>query len=266
MKRPPSVIACTRLLSNLGLFCLSVIGFDSCEQLAKPQVSEATVQTHPLSAGAKVKIESSCGAIVVSGWDREECRVEAVKRAGDSRELALITLEADATGDRVSVRATSPPGVGSNSNRGPRVDIRVWVPRDAELEHVVSGRGDVAITDTDGDVVATSVNGSVLVERATGNLRLRCVNGRTVARLIALTPGRHVDLETVNGSTSVSLPVDASVDVSAQVTNGSVMSDLGLPIEPDFPAGRKMEGRLGRGGATVSARTANGSVSIWKGR
>lgn len=41
---------------------------------------------------------------------------------------------------------------------------------------------------------------------------------------------------------------------------------LGLPIEPDFPAGRKMTGQLGAGGATVHARTANGSVSIWKGR
>jgi DUF4097 and DUF4098 domain-containing protein YvlB len=110
------------------------------------------------------------------------------------------------------------------------------------------------------------VNGSVLVERATGNLRLKCINGRTVAWLSALAPGRHVDLETVNGSTSVSLPLEASVDVSARVTNGSVTSDLGLPIEPDFPAGRKMFGRIGTGGATVSARTVNGSVSIWKRR
>jgi hypothetical protein len=264
--RLPCGTECLRLVPKLVLLCLSMISFDSCEQLAKPQITEETVQTYPLSAGAKVKVESSCGAISVSGWDREECRVEAITRASGSAELALTTLEVDAPGDRVSIRATAPPGTGSNPNQGPRVDIRMWVPRDAELENIVSGRGDVTITDTDGNVVACSVNGSVLVERVTGDLTLKCVNGRTVARLSTLGIGQRVDLETVNGSTTVVLPVEASVEVSAQVVNGNVISDLGLPIEPDFPAGRKMEGRLGRGGATVSARTANGSVSIWKGR
>ena len=264
--RPPSGITNLRFLPNLVLLCLSMIGFDSCEQLAKPQITEETVQTYRLSAGAKVKVESSCGAISVSGWDREECRVEAVRRASGSAELALITLEVDAMGDSVSIRATAPPGSGSNPNHGPRVDIRMWVPHDAELENIVSGRGEVTIIDTDGSVVAWSMNGSVIAERTRGNLALKCVNGRTVARLSTLANGQRVDLETVNGSTTVVLPAQASVEVSAQVVNGNVISDLGLLIGSDFPTGRKMEGRLGTGGATVSARTVNGSVSIWKGR
>ncbi len=265
MRITPSVAECLRPLPNLVLLCLSMISFDSCERMAKPQVSEETVQTYPLDAGAKVKIESSCGAISVTGWDREECRVEAVKRASDSALLALINVEVDANGDHASIRATAPPGTGSNPNQGPRVDIRMWVPRDAKLENVVSGRGDVTIRDTDGDVAASSVNGSVWVERATGDLTLKCVNGKTITRLSTLVAGQCVDLETVNGSTTVTLPVEASVEVSAQVVNGSVVSDLGLPIEPEFPAGRKMEGRLGAGGATVHARTLNGSVTVWKG-
>jgi hypothetical protein len=211
--RLPSEITCLRLLPNLVLFCLSMIGFDSCEPMAKTQITEETAQSYALSAGARVKIESSCGAISISGWDREECRVEAVKRASDSAELALITLDLEAAGDRVSIRAKAPPGTGRNPNQGPRVDIRMWVPRDAELENIVSGRGDVTIIDTDGSVVASSVNGSVLVERSTGNLTLKCVNGRTVARLSTLANGQRVDLETINGSTTVVLPVEASLEV-----------------------------------------------------
>jgi DUF4097 and DUF4098 domain-containing protein YvlB len=115
-------------------------------------------------------------------------------------------------------------------------------------------------------VAATSVNGSVLVERSTGKLTLKCVNGKTVALLSTLAMGQRVDLETVNGSTTVVLPVDASAEVSAYVANGNIMSDLGLPVTDDIPAGRKMEGRLGAGDATVSARTANGSVTIRKRR
>jgi hypothetical protein len=254
-----------RFLPNLSVVCLAVISLDSCEELSRPQVTEESVQSWPLSAGAIVRVESSCGAILVAGWDREECKLEVVKRAGDSAQLALMTVEADTNEARLKVRATAPPGTGSDPNQGPRVDIRLWVPRDAVLESIVTGRGDITISDTDGGVVATSVNGSVLVERATGNLSLKCVNGRTVARLSALRPGSRLELETINGSTSVSLPMGASVDVSAHAANGSVMSDLGLPIEADFPAGRKMVGRLGAGGVTVSARTINGSVSVWKG-
>jgi hypothetical protein len=255
-----------RVLPNLLLFCLSMIGFDSCEQLAKLRIMEETAQTNPLSARAKVKVESSCGAITVTGWDREEWRVEAARWASDAAELALITMEIDATEDHVSIRATTPPGAGSNPNDGPRIDIRMWVPHDAELENIISGRGHVVIQDIAGNVVATSVNGSVLVERSTGNLTLKCVNGRTVALLSTVASGQRVDLETVNGSTTVVLPVDASAEVSAYVANGNIMSDLGLPITDDFPAGRKMEGRLGAGDATVSARTANGSVTIRKRR
>ena len=255
-----------RIFPNLLLFCLSMIGFDSCEQLAKLRIMEETVQSSDLSAGAKVKVESSRGSITVTGWDRAEWRVEAARWASDAAELALITMEIDATEDHVSIRATSPPGTGSNPNDGPRIDIRMWIPHKAELEHIISGRGDVTITDTAGDVVASSVNGSVLVERSAGNLTLKCVNGRTVALLSTLAMGQRVDLETVNGSTTVVLPVGASAAVSAHVANGNIMSDLGLPITDDFPAGRKMEGRLGAGGATVSARTANGSVTIRKRR
>ena len=256
----------SRILPNLLLFCLSMIGFDSCEQMAKLRIMEETVKSYPLSARAKVKVESSRGSITVTGWDRAEWRVEAARWASDAAELALITMEIDATEDHVSIRATAPPGTGSNPNDGPRTDIRMWVPHEAELEHIISGRGDVTITDTAGEVVASSVNGSVLVERSAGNLTLKCVNGRTVALLSTLAMGQRVDLETVNGSTTVVLPVDASAAVSAHVANGNIMSDLGLPITDDFPAGRKMEGRLGAGDATVSARTANGSVTIRKRR
>ena len=117
----------------------------------------------------------------------------------------------------------------------------------------------------DGDVVASSVNGSVVAEGTTGNLELKCVNGRSVARLTDLGRGRCADLETVNGSISIVLPTQASADIYAHVVNGSLMSDLGLPIKPDFPVGQEMEGRVGTGGATVRARTVNGSVAIWKG-
>jgi hypothetical protein len=262
--RSISGISYFRPLPNLLIFCLSMLGFDSCEQLTKLRIMEETSQTYPLSPGARVKVGNSCGAITVSGWDRAEWRVDAARWASDSAELALITMEVDATEDYVSIHATTPPGAASSSQVGPRIDIRMWVPRNAELENILSGRGHVTIQDIAGDVVARSVNGSVLVERATGNLTLKCVNGRTVALLSALAIGQGVDLETVNGSTTVVLPIDASADVSAYVANGNVLSDLGLPIMDVFPAGRKMEGRLGVGGAVVNARSANGSVSIRK--
>jgi hypothetical protein len=192
--------------------------------------------------------------------------VEAVKRAGNPAELALIVLGIEVHGNRVSIRADAPSGPASDPDLGPRVDLQLWVPRNVELANIVSGRGEVTISNTTGGAVAMCVNGSVLVERSAGDLRLKCVNGRTVARLFALENGRCVELETVNGSTTVVLPPAAAVDVSASVLNGNVVSDLGLPVEPDFPAGRKMEGRLGGGGATVRAHTVNGSVAVWKGR
>jgi DUF4097 and DUF4098 domain-containing protein YvlB len=116
----------------------------------------------------------------------------------------------------------------------------------------------------DGEVVATSVNGTVTADQTTGNLKLYCVNGKTTARLSALAAGRCIDLETVNGSTTMVLPGDAAADITARVANGNLRCAFPLPIEPEFPAGTRIEGRLGAGGAKVNARCANGSVSIQK--
>jgi hypothetical protein len=94
-------ITWARLLPNLALLCLSLLSLESCEQQARLPVTEESAQTHPLAAGATVQIESACGDIAVSGWDREECRVEAVKRAGNPAELALIVLGIEVHGNRV---------------------------------------------------------------------------------------------------------------------------------------------------------------------
>lgn len=253
-----------QFLTHLLLAGLVGADLSSCQPSVNREVTEVWRQGFPLAADGQVVVENPTGAVWIAGWDRAEVQIEAVKRARDPRELEGIAIRVDPTPERVEVRSVLPRGPAQRPADLPRVDYTMHVPRGASLENIAAGRGAVTVTRVAGPVVASSVNGSVTAEDTGGPLKLHCVNGRVVARVSALAAGQVIELETVNGSTSVVLPATAAADVVARVVNGNLSCDFPLPIELDHPAGLKLEGRLGEGGARVTARTVNGLVRIGK--
>ena len=74
----------------------------------------------------------------------------------------------------------------------------------------------------------------------------------------------HNRLGTTNGTVRLTLPRDASANVEAGTVNGSAHCDFDLD-EGARVSRRKVEGRIGRGGARFELRTVNGSASIDRG-
>lgn len=251
-----------QFLTHLLLAGLVGADLTSCQTSVTREVSEGWQRSLPLAADGHVVVENPTGAVWIAGWDRAEVQIEAVKRARDRRELEGIAIQVDHTPGRVEVRSVLPRHPGRRAADLPRVDYTMHVPRGASLESVAAGRGAVTVKGIAGSVVASSVNGSVTAEDTGGDLKLHCVNGRVVARVSTLAAGQVIELETVNGSTSVVLPARAAADVVARVVNGDLSCDFPLPVEPDHPAGLKLEGRVGGGGARVTARTVNGLVRV----
>jgi hypothetical protein len=253
-----------QLLTHLLLAGLVGADLSSCQPSVTREVTAVSCHRHALTADGRVAVENPTGDIWIAAWDREEVQIEAVKRARDPAELDRIAIRVDRSPDRFEVRTDLPRGLGARPTDLPRVDYTVHVPRGARLATITAGRGAVTVKGVAGAVVASSVNGSVTAEDTGGDLKLHCVNGRVVARVNALAAGQVIELETVNGSTGVVLPAAAAADVAARVVNGTLSCDFPLSVEPDDPAGLKLEGRLGGGGARVTARTVNGLVRIGK--
>jgi len=96
----------------------------------------------------------------------------------------------------------------------------------AALETV---NGDVHAQDLDGDLDLETVNGKVEARGVRRSLEAHTVNGNLVAEAVAASNGSSIELQTVNGAVTLTLPKDARFDVSASTMHGSIASTFALP-------------------------------------
>jgi Putative adhesin len=227
---------------------------------AHDNVREEFHQTYPLAAGGRVSLHNVNGSIHVTAWDRNEVKVDAIKRGEDQKALDEAEIVVDARADAVEIR-TKYPG-DCHDCHGASIDYTVTVPRGAALASINSVNGAVTIEGVSGAIKASSVNGRVEVSRAEGDVDVSTVNGRvgtTFARLSA----KHISLSTVNGGISLGLPKDVSAHLKASTVHGSLSSDFDLPVRhAGWGPGSTLDTQIGSGGAEISLRTVNGGINL----
>jgi hypothetical protein len=187
-------------------------------------------------------------------------RIEAVKHAGSERALEELKVEIVGEGDRLSVRTLYPRprwmgGAGS-------VEYRVSVPRGVRVR-VSNVNGRVEVDGVAGALRASTVNGSVDVTGAGGEVEATAVNGSVEVDVARVDPSGRSEIRTTNGSVRLTLPRDTSAEVEAHTVNGSVHCDFDLTGVSK--SRRKIEGRIGSGGARFELGTVNGSAHIDRG-
>lgn len=220
----------------------------------------AVNESRPLAKNGHFSIDNTNGRVEVTGWDQAEVKIEATKRAGSERSLEELRIEIDAEADDVRVRTRYPRprwmgGAG-------RVDYVVHVPRTARVS-VENVNGRVEISDVTAEVEASTVNGSVEVREASGEVEVSTVNGSVEASLSRVDPQGRSRLHATNGSVRLTLPADVNAEIEASTVNGGVGCDFDL--EGGRKSRRKLEGRIGSGGARFDLGTVNGSVNIDRG-
>ena len=217
-------------------------------------------ETRPLPANGELSLENVNGTVELAAWDEAKVRIEAVKHAASERALEELKVEIVGEGDRLSVRTRYPRprwmgGAG-------KVDYRVSVPRGARVR-VSNVNGRVRVNGVGGAVKASTVNGSVDVTGAGGGVEASAVNGSVEVAMARVDPAGRSQLSTTNGSVRLTLPREASADVEAHTVNGSVGCDFELAGASK--SRRKIEGRIGDGGARFELGTVNGSARIDRG-
>jgi DUF4097 and DUF4098 domain-containing protein YvlB len=223
--------------------------------------ARATVdESRPLPAGGSFSLENTNGEVTVAGWDEARVRIEAVKRAASERALEELKVEIVGEGDRLSVRTRQPRG--GLFGRGGQVDYRISLPRSARVR-VENVNGRVEVEGVEGALDVSTVNGSVSVAGAAGAVDASSVNGTVEVDVARVDPAGRSRLKTTNGTVRLTLPRDASADVEAGTVNGSVACDFDLA--DGRKSRRKIEGRIGAGGARFDLATVNGSVHVDRG-
>ena len=199
------------------------------------------VARYPLRPAGSVSVENVQGDVRVEAWDRAEVEVAVLKRAlGPSANPDDVRIEVESDGSKLAVRATYP----APSEEPVRVDFRLRVPRQVQLERLRTVVGDIRVRDIEGMVNARTLNGSIAVS------------------LRSLAEGSApVEMETVNGHLYLGLPAEANADLQLSTVAGRIDGNYTFKVS-EVPGDAWWRTTLGHGGAKVRLRTVRGNIHL----
>jgi len=222
-------------------------------------------QTYAITSDGRIELDNINGAVHISGWDRNEVKVDAVKYADNKERLEEAKIEIDSGKDYLSIRTKYPRhdntwNWGSHDNPA-GVEYTLTVPRSARLDEIKLINGALDITGVSGEVRASCINGRLEAHDISGRAKLSTINGRLDARFAQLS-GQDIDLNSVNGSLELTIPSDSNAEVEASTVSGSINNDFGLHVNNHRYVGHDLRGEIGKGGSHIRLSDVNGRIEI----
>lgn len=215
-------------------------------------------QTYNLNSTGQVSLENINGSVQITGWDRNEVKVDAVKSAESEDMLSRIKIGVTSSPDGIYIKTDFPHDMfGHHGNWS--VNYTLMVPKRAALEKIDLVNGSIEIRNISGDVHASSVNGAVDARDLSGAVHLSAVNGPIQAAFSELSD--PVSASSVNGPITIALPAGVHASVSASTLNGSIDNNFGMRVTGHL-VGHSLEGSIGSGGAEISLKSVNGPIHI----
>jgi hypothetical protein len=154
---------------------------------------------------------------------------------------------------------------------------------DAQRVSLASVSGSVVVRGATGEVRASSVSGDVELERVAGDVEMHTVSGEVALRDVrakflrarstsgdvefdgTIDPAGRYDFGSHSGTIRLMLPSAVSAAIEVETYSGEVDSDFPIRLEPgEHSTGRprRLQFRIGGGGARVSAETFSGDIDI----
>jgi DUF4097 and DUF4098 domain-containing protein YvlB len=211
--------------------------------LAAPAVAseqnetERIDRTVPIRAGGQLRLKNFSGRVRITGSNRADVVVHAVRRAPRER-LDHIKLEILETGSGVSIEANRKDSDWKErDNNVVDTEFEIQVPVDVTLDVDVFS-SDVMVKDVRGRQHVKTFSGEIDVAGAEGAL----------------------DAETFSGDISVSLAQGASASVDFDSFSGSLKTDV--PMNYRSGSRRHIRADIGSGGTDYHFKTFSGDVRI----
>jgi DUF4097 and DUF4098 domain-containing protein YvlB len=236
---------------------------------AQEKVQEEFHQTYPLSPQGRVQLENINGSVRITGWDGSQMKVDAVKWAYTRERLNEAQIVVEASPDNISI-STKYPERDQNFtddrqgrlNNPATVEYVISVPRSARIDSVELINGDLQLEGLTNDVHASSINGMVTARGLTAEAKLSTINGNLDATFNQLDASKSINLASVNGGVTITLPSDASANLRASNVHGGIKNDFGLPVRKGEYVGYDLAGQLGAGATRIKLANVNGGINI----
>ena len=227
------------------------------------EVKEEFHKTVPLNADGRVSLDNINGGVEITGWNKSEVQIDAVKSASDQQKLNDITIEVNGSGNSVEIETKYAKHFMNNNPGG--VTYTLHVPQNARIDKINLVNGSMTVQKLTGEINANLVNGKVQASDLTGTADLATVNGTIEANYSSLTSVREIKLKSVNGTIDLKLPPSPNAEVEASTVNGGISTDFPLQVKGKW-VGKNMSGTLGSGGVRIELSNVNGSIHLGPGR
>ncbi len=179
-------------------------------------------------------------------------------------------IEVEDQDNTITVRDHSPGGGES---------VTITVPVDTSL-HLRSSNGSIRVEGVHGEIDAENHNGSLQILNVSGSVLANTHNSKITVTMDRVDPSKPSAFSTLNGSIDVTLPADLKAIMKMTTDNGSIYSDFDVNVsagravtQPNNTGDgryrvrfdRTIQGAInGGGGADLTFRSANGSITIRK--
>jgi DUF4097 and DUF4098 domain-containing protein YvlB len=248
------------LCTTSALLMLAAVGFASDQS----KLTEEFHQVYQISATGRIELENINGPVHITSWDRNEVKLDAVKRAWTKERLDEAKIDISSHEDSLSIRTEYPSHdngfEGDRRDNPASVEYTLVVPRKARLDEIKLVNGSLDVQDIAGEVHASCVNGRLQAHNLEGRAELSTVNGLLDATMGKLSSS-PLELSAVNGALRLTLPSDAKAELEANTVSGGISNDFGLPVSHRL-VGHSLRGQIGGGGTLVKLSNVNGHIEI----
>lgn len=223
-------------------------------------VEERVDRTIAFQPGGRLTLKTFSGEVRITGTDRNEVVIHAVRRATRER-LDRIRLEIEERGGEIRIEANRRDSSRRNENNNVvETDFVIEVPRETRLD----------ITTFSAPVDVTGVHGQHEIDGFSSRLRLTDVSGPVRAKTFsgavrlearAWSEGDEIDINTFSGDIELRLPDNARGELSFNSFSGDLTSDVPLTLQSR--RGRDLRASMNGGGSTrMQLKTFSGDATI----
>jgi DUF4097 and DUF4098 domain-containing protein YvlB len=240
------------------------LGISSPRAAAEVTESETVTRTVAFSPGATLTVRNFSGQIQITGTDRQDVSVQAVRRAPRER-LDRIKLDIREERGGVVIDANTRADSERSKDNVVETELTIEVPRQANLD-IDAFSSPVVVRDVSGSRHhVKTFSGDQKLEGVTGAVDAQTFSGSINLAAAGWKGNEELKLNTFSGQIDVQVPPNASGSVEVDTFSGDFSTDAPLTLRSKEK--RTIRADLaGTGDATASLRlrTFSGDVHLRK--
>ncbi len=223
--------------------------------------TETVDRNFPLEPGGELKLNNFSGRIHITGSNRNNVVIHAVRRATRDR-LERIHLDIQAASSRISIEANKRDDSWSEHNDNiVETTFEIEVPQRTELD-INAFSSDVHVENVSGRQRLHTFSGTIQVDDASARVDAETFSGEIKADFQRTASSPDLRMKTFSGDIEVRLASSAQGRIDFTTFSGSL--DTSLPMRYRSGNKRSVRGELAAGGGSneLNFHTFSGDVRL----